>query len=135
MIRRPPTSPLFPYTTLFRSVRVAAAWAHAQGIAAGWSTGRGAQAGVLVAPLRTSTLQLGLALIRPDEPERRLSDGERETVLALVDLSAGALERRLLAERGMEARVEIEAERLRTALLSPLSHDLRPPLGTIEGAA
>jgi two-component system sensor histidine kinase KdpD len=133
----PATSPAWPAGGVFQSpeVRVAAAWAHAQGIAAGWSTGRGAQAGVLVAPLRTSTLHLGLALIRPDEPERRLSDGERETVLALVDLSAGALERRLLAERGMEARAEIEAERLRTALLSSLSHDLRTPLGTIEGAA
>ena len=34
-----------------------------------------------------------------------------------------------------QARVEVEAERLRTALLSSLSHDLRTPLGSIEGAA
>jgi two-component system sensor histidine kinase KdpD len=31
--------------------------------------------------------------------------------------------------------VEIEAERLRTALLSSLSHDLRTPLAAVEGAA
>ena len=31
--------------------------------------------------------------------------------------------------------MEVESERLRTALLSSLSHDLRTPLGSIEGAA
>ena len=41
----------------------------------------------------------------------------------------------MLAERHEQARVEVEAERLRTALLSSLSHDLRTPLGSIEGAA
>ena len=39
------------------------------------------------------------------------------------------------AERHGQARLEIEAERLRIALLSSLSHDLRTPLGSIEGAA
>ncbi|MBS1241105.1 MAG: kdpD, partial [Gemmatimonadetes bacterium] len=46
-----------------------------------------------------------------------------------------AIERRLLAERSERARTEVEAERLRTALLSSLSHDLRTPLASIEGAA
>jgi two-component system, OmpR family, sensor histidine kinase KdpD len=44
-------------------------------------------------------------------------------------------ERTILAERHELARVEVESERLRTALLSSLSHDLRTPLGSIEGAA
>ncbi len=38
-------------------------------------------------------------------------------------------------EAAAGARAAIEAEQLRTALLSSLSHDLRTPLGTIEGAA
>ena len=42
---------------------------------------------------------------------------------------------RELAERHETARVAVASERLRTALLSSLSHDLRTPLGTIEGAA
>ena len=46
-----------------------------------------------------------------------------------------ALERVTLAERTQQARLEIEAERLRTSLLSSLSHDLRTPLGVITGAA
>ena len=86
-------------------------------------------------PLRTSSLTLGLVVIRPADPDLRLSEAERDTVLALADLAAGALERKMLTERNLEARGEIEAERLRTALLSSLSHDLRTPLATIEGAA
>jgi two-component system sensor histidine kinase KdpD len=46
-----------------------------------------------------------------------------------------ALERVTLAQRTHQARLEIEAERLRTSLLSSLSHDLRTPLGIISGAA
>jgi two-component system sensor histidine kinase KdpD len=53
----------------------------------------------------------------------------------MVDLAATTFEGALLAERHESARAEIEAERLRTALLSSLSHDLRTPLGGIEGAA
>jgi two-component system sensor histidine kinase KdpD len=46
-----------------------------------------------------------------------------------------ALERAVLSERTQREQVEIEAERLRTSLLSSLSHDLRTPLGAISGAA
>lgn len=42
---------------------------------------------------------------------------------------------RQLAEQHESARVAVASERLRTALLSSLSHDLRTPLSTIEGAA
>ncbi len=41
----------------------------------------------------------------------------------------------MLAERAEREQLEMEAERLRTALLSSLSHDLRTPLATINGAA
>jgi two-component system sensor histidine kinase KdpD len=40
-----------------------------------------------------------------------------------------------VSERHERARIEVEAERLRTAILSSLSHDLRTPLASIEGAA
>jgi two-component system sensor histidine kinase KdpD len=46
-----------------------------------------------------------------------------------------ALERAVLADRAQREQVEVEAERLRTSLLSSLSHDLRTPLGVITGAA
>jgi two-component system, OmpR family, sensor histidine kinase KdpD len=117
------------------AVRVAASWAYELGEPAGWCMPRGGEADALLAPLRTASGLLGMVAIRPEDPERRLSESQRDTVLALVELAAGALERRLLAERGERARTEVEAERLRTALLSSLSHDLRTPLASIEGAA
>src|SRR5690606_9128811 len=46
-----------------------------------------------------------------------------------------ALERVSLIESRQAARVEAESERLRNALLSSVSHDLRTPLATIAGAA
>jgi two-component system sensor histidine kinase KdpD len=54
---------------------------------------------------------------------------------ALADQAAISLERALLSDRHEQARIAFESEQLRTALLSSLSHDLRTPLGTIEGAA
>ena len=62
-------------------------------------------------------------------PERRLF------LEAVAGQAAVALERLRLADRTQRDRVEIEAERLRTALLSSLSHDLRTPLAAVEGAA
>ncbi len=62
-------------------------------------------------------------------PERR------QQLESFVRQAAVALERSALAERNQASRMEVEAERLRTSLLSSLSHDLRTPLGSIEGAA
>jgi len=49
--------------------------------------------------------------------------------------TAAALERLALTERSRQTAVEFEAERLRNALLSSLSHDMRAPLASIEEAA
>ena len=59
----------------------------------------------------------------------------RQLLDALAHQTALAIERAELADRNAEGRVEMEAERLRTSLLSSLSHDLRTPLGAITGAA
>lgn len=46
-----------------------------------------------------------------------------------------AKEGALLAEEAEKARIQAETERLRSALLSSVSHDLRTPLAAITGAA
>jgi two-component system sensor histidine kinase KdpD len=122
---------------LFESVdaRVAAAWAVEHGRSAGWSTHHCAEAEALVIPLRHNGRAMGLVAVRPEAHLPLLTHWELETAEALVDLAAATFERALLAERHESARAEVEAERLRTALLSSLSHDLRTPLGGIEGAA
>ena len=64
------------------------------------------------------------------DPEQRQ---QLESLRAAGGGGARALRR--CAERNQASRMEVEAERLRTSLLSSLSHDLRTPLGSIEGAA
>lgn len=118
-----------------RDVRVAASWALANGEAAGWGTRHCAGAEALIVPLRTSSGRIGVVALRPDQPGRNPEEAELRMVMALTDQVAIALERTTLADRHEQARVEIEAERLRSSLLSSLSHDLRTPLGSIEGAA
>jgi two-component system sensor histidine kinase KdpD len=49
--------------------------------------------------------------------------------------TALALERGLLAEEAHKAQMRMETERLRSSLLSSVSHDLRTPLSAITGAA
>jgi two-component system sensor histidine kinase KdpD len=117
------------------AVRVAATWVYQHGESAGWGTGQCAEAEALVVPLRSSSRTLGVVTLKPEAVERMLSPAERRTLEALSSQAATALERTMLAQGHEQARVEVESERLRTALLSSLSHDLRTPLGSIEGAA
>jgi two-component system sensor histidine kinase KdpD len=67
--------------------------------------------------------------------ERAFSPVDRRLLDTLVDQVAMALERTDLQRDLEESRVNSEAERLRTALLSSVSHDLRTPLVSIIGAA
>ena len=117
------------------AVRVAASWAHEHGESAGWGTSQCAEAEALVVPLSSPTETLGIVTLKPEWPERILAPAERRTVEALARQAAIALERTLLSQGHEQARMQVESERLRTALLSSLSHDLRTPLGSIEGAA
>ena len=67
--------------------------------------------------------------------DRLFARTDRRLLDALVDQIALALERLRLTEELSETRLTSESERLRTALLSSVSHDLRTPLVTIIGAA
>ena len=78
---------------------------------------------------------VGVMGVRPREP-RRLADPEQRQLLDTFASQIGmALERARLAEEAQQTHMEIEAERLRSSLLSSVSHDLRTPLGVITGAA
>jgi two-component system sensor histidine kinase KdpD len=113
--------------------RVVARRAHEDGRTAGLGTARCADADVLVVPLGPPARRRGVIALRPDD--RPPSPAEIATVEALAEQAALAFERTLLAEQGSRAREDAEAERLRSSLLSSLSHDFRTPLATIEGAA
>lgn len=62
-----------------------------------------------------------------------LSTDDHRLLLAVVSQCVVVLERLDLADRLRDARVEAETDRMRAALLSAVSHDLKTPLATILG--
>jgi len=79
---------------------------------------------------------LGLRLVKDSPRDAAIVDGERLVLLdAIASQTASALERVMLSDSQQAARLEAERERLRSALLSSVSHDLRTPLASITGAA
>ncbi len=110
-------------------------WVRRNDKAAGLGTDTLPSASALYVPLRETHARTGVLAIRPVD-KRRFADPEQR---ALVDVFAGqiasALERARLGEEAQETQVQMEAERLRSSLLSSVSHDLRTPLGVITGAS
>jgi two-component system sensor histidine kinase KdpD len=124
--------PAFPMDEKERSV---AQWVFERGQAAGAGTETLPASQALYVPLPGSGGTIGVAGLRASDPKRLRDPGLRRLLEALAGQAALAIERVLLAERAQKEQVEAEAERLRTALLSSLSHDMRTPLGAITGAA
>lgn len=83
-------------------------------------------------PLAASQGRAGVLAMRPTGP---LDTAQLLMLDTLTNQIALALERVTLIESRQAARIEAESERLRGALLSSVSHDLRTPLASIAGAA
>jgi two-component system sensor histidine kinase KdpD len=112
----------------------AAAWCWEKGKAAGRNAETLPGAKRLFLPMRTGGGLVGvIGLQRHDKA--LLTPEERRLLDALVDQTALATERAELVEKVDEAQVRAEADKLRVAMLTSLSHDLRTPLASILGAA
>ncbi len=88
----------------------------------------------LFLPMRTQRGPVGLVGIDSDRQGPLLTPDQRRLLDALADQTAVAIERISLARAVDETRLLTETERLRSALLASISHDLRTPLTTITGA-
>jgi len=114
--------------------RAAADWAWAHGEAAGRGSATLPTSEWLFLPLRTAHRAIGLLGVAfdrkgaPNADERRLLD-------TLGDQVALALERTHLVADLQQAGFAAETDKLRSALLSSVSHDLRTPLAALLGAA
>ena len=115
--------------------RAVAQWTFDHKQAAGRGTSTLPAAAALYLPLSSSDRAVGVVGIPLADPAQFRDPARRRLLESLAGQTAVALERLALAQHSRETEVEVEAERLRTALLSSLSHDMRTPLAAIEGAA
>ena len=77
---------------------------------------------------------VGVLGVKPSDPDRRLTPDQRQLLEAFASQAALAIERAQLAEQARQAEVLQATEKLQTALLNSISHDLRTPLVSITGA-
>ena len=89
----------------------------------------------LFMPMQTGRGAVGVIGIDRDEPGPILTPDQHRLLDALADQAALAIERVNLVEDVDRARLVAETDRLRAALLTSISHDLRTPLASILGSA
>jgi two-component system sensor histidine kinase KdpD len=86
-------------------------------------------------PMSTGRGAVGVVGIENDAPGPILTPDQQRLLDALSDQAALAIERVNLVEHVDRARLAAETDRLRAALLTSISHDLRTPLASILGSA
>ena len=109
------------------------AWEHNHAAGRGADTLPGAKR--LYVPLRTGRTAVGVIGLDSDRRDGPLLTPEQQRLLdALADQAALAIERIQLVADVDRAKLAAEADRLRSALLTSISHDLKTPLAAILGA-
>ncbi|CAN5921327.1 sensor histidine kinase KdpD [soil metagenome] len=88
----------------------------------------------LFVPIRTSRSPVAVVGVLPQKEGREFSERDRRLLEAVGNQAAVAIERLTLAEDIDQARLGAERERLRSSMLTSVSHDLRTPLASIIGA-
>jgi len=113
----------------------AAKWVFDHRQMAGWGTDAIPDAQALYIPLSTPDATVGVLAWRPDDSEQLVSFERRQLLKVIATQIALALERDRLAHESQTMLAQAEAEKLRSSLLSAVSHDLRTPLTSIAGSA
>jgi len=93
-----------------------------------------AAGGILFLPLRVTRGTVGVLGIKPSDSTRQLTPDQRQLLDTFASQAALAIERAQLAEQARQAEILQATEKLQTALLHSVSHDLRTPLVSVVGA-
>jgi two-component system sensor histidine kinase KdpD len=126
----------YPPDDTFDEADVAAArWAWENDRAAGRGADTLPGAKRLYLPLKTGRTPVGVVGLDNDKPGPLLTPDQRRLLDALTDQAAVAIERIQLVDDVERAKLAAEADKLRSALLTSISHDLKTPLAAILGAA
>jgi two-component system sensor histidine kinase KdpD len=113
----------------------AARWAQQKDEPAGWGTGTLPSIDYQFRPLVAARGVIAVCGFEPHSPDQPMTAEDERALSAILDQTAIALDRSLLAREAVKAAALQENEKVRDALLDALSHDLRTPLSSIAGAA
>ena len=113
----------------------AAHWAQQKKEPAGWGTGTLPRIAYQFRPLLAARGSIAVCGFEPHSADEPITAEDERALTAILDLTAIALDRSLLAGEAVNAAMMQENEKVRDALLDSLSHDLRTPLSSIAGAA
>jgi two-component system, OmpR family, sensor histidine kinase KdpD len=100
------------------------------------ATGAPASTGMLVVPTQTADRPVGaLVLVADKDQPPGFGEAERRVLATFANQAALAIDQGQRQEEREHARALAETDRLRTALLNSVSHDLRTPLSSIKASA
>ena len=124
-----------PEDTLDAADLAAATWAWESDKPAGRASDTLPGGKRLFLPMHTGRGAIGIVGIDGDKPGPLLTPDQRRLLDALMDQAALAIERVRLVEDLDRAKRAVETDRLRSALLTSISHDLKTPLAAVLGSA
>jgi two-component system sensor histidine kinase KdpD len=122
-----------PDIHLDESELAVAAWAYQHGEPAGRDTDTLPAANVRYLPLKTAHGVIGVLGVMPHDSTRHLTPEQRRLMEVYASQAAVTIERAQLVEQTRQTQVLQATEKLQTALLNSISHDLRTPLVSITG--
>jgi two-component system sensor histidine kinase KdpD len=111
-----------------------ASWAYQHNEPAGRGTDTLPAAPIHCRPLQTPRGVVGVLGVKPTNPSAYLTLEQARLLESFANQAALAIERAQLAEQARQAQLLQATEKLQTALLNSISHDLRTPLVSITGA-
>ena len=124
-----------PEDTLEPADVAAAKWAWENNRPAGRGSDTLTGAKWLFLPMVTGRGPIGMIGLAGGQAGLNLTPDQRRLLDALIDQGALAIERVNLVEDIEKTRLSVETEKLRSAILTSLSHDLKTPLASVLGAA